>query len=291
MAIKTGDKIKKPDFHYIPEELKCSPHWLLWKAQQKKDKPEELTKVPFTIDGKMFYSWNDPNNLYKFEEVEQAFQTGKFTGVGFALKGKDFICIDLDNNVSAANISEELLSLIPLGYSEFSPSGKGFHIWLKGEKPIGMGKNGYTVAGEKLEVFGGSGWVTVTGDAVYPASIREDQYLINELFKVYFKENQIVKKNKKPITFTSMSIPDLELIKEKMFNGRDGQKIRALWNGDTSLYDGDHSRADLALCRHLAFYAKGDYTTIDTLFRQSGLNRPKWDRRLGDTTMVVEQYL
>ena len=52
----------------------------------------------------------------------------------------------------------------------------------------------------------------------------------------------------------------------------------------TSLYGGDHSSADLALCRYLAFYANGDYYTVDTLFRQSGLYREKWDQRRGNTT-------
>jgi putative DNA primase/helicase len=128
MSIKTGDKILPPEFQNIPEELKCSPHWLLWKAMPRMDKPEEATKVPVTIEGKKFYGWNDPNNLYSFEEVEKAFQTGSFTGIGFALAGTDFICIDLDNNVSADNISEELMNLTLLGYAEVSPSCNGFHI-------------------------------------------------------------------------------------------------------------------------------------------------------------------
>jgi putative DNA primase/helicase len=283
MAIKTSDIIPAPDFEVIPDELKQHSHWLLWQARPKKDKPGEGTKIPVTIEGTAFNGWNDPNNLYSFEEVEEAFQSGKFTGVGFALAGTDFICIDLDNNVSPDHISEELLKLIPYGYTEISPSGKGYHIWLKGRKPEGMGQNGYTATGEKLEVLSGGRWVTMTGNAVFPTSIIEDQPLIDELYKCYFKEKQSEKKNTKP-TLTSMTRQDLETIKEKMFDGRYGQKICALWKGDTSEYGGDHSRADFALCRHLAFYAKGDYSNLDALFRQSGLFRPKWDRRLGDTT-------
>ena len=42
-------------------------------------------------------------------------------------------------------------------------------------------------------------------------------------------------------------------------------------------YEGDHSRADLALCRLIAFYTQ-DPEQIDRLFRQSALFRSKWER-------------
>ncbi|WP_420490753.1 phage NrS-1 polymerase family protein [Neobacillus drentensis] len=54
-----------------------------------------------------------------------------------------------------------------------------------------------------------------------------------------------------------------------MFNARNGQRIRALWNGDTSMHNGDHFAADLALCSYLVFYTNGEYSTMDVLFRQS----------------------
>jgi hypothetical protein len=57
-----------------------------------------------------------------------------------------------------------------------------------------------------------------------------------------------------------------------------GEDILALWRGDTSDYDNDHSRADLALLRHLAFWTNYNEERIDRLFRQSGLSRQKWER-------------
>ena len=139
MAIKTCDIIPPPNFEFIPDELKEYTNWLLWKAEPKKDNPEVATKKPVTIDGKPFYGWNNPKNLYSFEAVEDAFQTGKFSGIGFAFAGTDFICIDLDNEVSTDHISKELLDLIIEGYTEISPSGKGYHIWIKGSTRNGQG--------------------------------------------------------------------------------------------------------------------------------------------------------
>lgn len=283
MTIKKGETILAPIFQNIPKELKCSPHWLLWKARPSDGKKDELTKFPVNIEGKGF-SWNNPNNLYTFEEVEKAFQTGKFDGIGFGLKGTDFICIDLDN-VTFGNQSDELHKVMGDGYMESSPSKKGYYIWIKGKKPAGMGKIGYTAAGEKLEVFGDNGWVTVTGDAfwLWSASIEENQNLINTLYLSCFKEkHNDINNNVNPMQ--PITIPDFQTIIKTLFNSSDGLKIQALWNGDTSGYGWDHSRADFALCRFLAFYANEDYSTVDAMFRQSGLMRPKWDRRWGEST-------
>lgn len=288
MTLKTGEKVPKPKFELIPIELKCCQNWLLWKAKPMKDKPEEATKIPVTMKGKAFSGWNDPKNLYSFDDVEKAFKTGNFDGVGFVLAGTDFICIDLDNNISTENISDELLDLLGYGYTEISPSGKGYHVWIRGDKPKGMGKNGHTAAGEKLEVFGGRGWVTVTGDIDWAISslgkIRENQSLINNLYKSYFRQKHSKRKIVNPSTTTTIGIQNLDTIKIEMFKGPIAQKIRKLWNGDTSMYRGDHSFADLALCSYLVSYTKGDSATVDALFRQSGLYRTKWDEKRGNRT-------
>jgi primase-polymerase (primpol)-like protein len=287
MALKTGDLIPAPKFEFIPEALKQHTNWLLWKAKPIKDKPIEATKVPVTINGKEFFGWTNPKNLYSFNQVETAYKSGDFDGIGFVLVETDFICIDLDNNSSTKNISDELKDLISYGYSELSPSGNGYHIWIKGKKPEGMGKIGYTSSGEKLEVFGGSGWLTVTGETEWPVSLPEpiwNQSLVNDLFRFYFKDRTRKKRTTKIIERDSSSFADLEIIKEEMFNSRNGHKIRELWNGNTSMHGGDHSVADLALCGYLATYTQGDFSKIDILFRQSGLYRSKWDEQRGETT-------
>jgi hypothetical protein len=63
-----------------------------------------------------------------------------------------------------------------------------------------------------------------------------------------------------------------------MFSAQNGGKVRALFDGDTSAYGDDESRADSALVFHLAFWSRGDEGQIDRLFRQSELYREKWER-------------
>lgn len=60
---------------------------------------------------------------------------------------------------------------------------------------------------------------------------------------------------------------------------RNGARFDRLFAGK---WEGDHasqSEADLALCASLAFWTGKDADQIDSLFRQSGLFRPKWDER------------
>lgn len=67
-----------------------------------------------------------------------------------------------------------------------------------------------------------------------------------------------------------------------MFSSLHGEEIRRLFSGDVSGYGGDDSRADLALCSYLAFWTNNDLQMMDSLFRQSGLMRSKWDEKRGN---------
>lgn len=65
-----------------------------------------------------------------------------------------------------------------------------------------------------------------------------------------------------------------------MFAAKNGSAIRALWEGDTSAYGGDDSRADAALLAHLAFYCRKDAALMESMFSRSGLGqRDKWTER------------
>src|SRR5207249_2707772 len=70
---------------------------------------------------------------------------------------------------------------------------------------------------------------------------------------------------------------------ERAHAARNGAKFTALWRGDWSGYP-SQSEADQALCNLLAFWTHGDAPRVDSLFRRSGLYRPKWDQRRGAQT-------
>lgn len=96
-----------------------------------------------------------------------------------------------------------------------------------------------------------------------------------------------------PALPASVPVPAADEVIERVRGHADGE---ALWNGDTSAHNGDHSGADLALCNLIAFYAGPNPDLIDTVFRGSGLMRDKWDERHardGRTygTMTVQKAL
>jgi primase-polymerase (primpol)-like protein len=55
-------------------------------------------------------------------------------------------------------------------------------------------------------------------------------------------------------------------------------KFKRLWEGDACDYHGNHTDADLALCRILVFWCGPRPQVVDRVFRRSGLFRSKWDK-------------
>lgn len=70
---------------------------------------------------------------------------------------------------------------------------------------------------------------------------------------------------------------------EKALKSANGERFKALWQGDTSGY-ASSSEADLALCGMLAFWCGRDIGQMDRLFRKSGLMRDKWNRQQSGST-------
>jgi uncharacterized protein (DUF927 family) len=71
---------------------------------------------------------------------------------------------------------------------------------------------------------------------------------------------------------------DEELI-AKMFAAKNGEKVKNLWEGDTSKYGDDDSAADAALMSSLAFWCGKDAERMERIFGRSHLaKRDKWKR-------------
>lgn len=81
-----------------------------------------------------------------------------------------------------------------------------------------------------------------------------------------------------PRTVSPVSLSDNELL-EVLFSSKNGKTYERLWQGDLSDASGDHSRADQILCNGLAWLTGRDTGRMDSLFRQSGLMREKWETK------------
>lgn len=96
---------------------------------------------------------------------------------------------------------------------------------------------------------------------------REVQHIIDATAQ---KKASVINASVVPV-----DLDDQTIIEEML---RRDTVARALWDGDISAYDDDHSSADQALCNKLAFWLGRDETRIDRVFRRSGLYRTKWLR-------------
>ena len=122
-------------------------------------------------------------------------------------------------------------------------------------------------------------YFTITGKHLSgtPLSIHNRQQILDDVStEVFAPESKTASCCSSGVSVAS----DEELI-ERAQKSRNGDRFGRLWRGDTSDYGKDHSRADLALCRMLSFWCRGDAERVDRLFRRSGLMRDKWDRRAG----------
>ncbi|EEG69865.1 hypothetical protein BIFPSEUDO_04508, partial [Bifidobacterium pseudocatenulatum DSM 20438 = JCM 1200 = LMG 10505] len=142
-------------------------------------------------------------------------------------------------------LADEIIKMMD-SYTELSPSGNGVHIIVKGELPIQKGR-----PKKSRNRFGNIPVRTIFH--IYRKTRRTYMKLLNEpmnlhcFLKKYFEDK---KPEKKTVTNTFSHISNLSNSElwEKMFNSRNGQNIRSLFEGN--LINDDHSSTDLALCNH-----------------------------------------
>src|SRR5215212_711395 len=127
----------------IPQELKIRPQWVVWRLEERDDKP---TKVPYGPSSFERASTTDLMTWGTFEDALAAAKIGNFDGIGFVFCSADpFIGLDLDDcrDPETGEIEEWAQGFIerfPDAYVETSPSGTGVHIITRGRRREGKRK-------------------------------------------------------------------------------------------------------------------------------------------------------
>lgn len=167
-------EVNKPDYlpvepSNIPEELQAISQWVCWKAvwvDGDDNKPGRWAKVPFHPNG-FKVSVTTPGQWSEFSDVVAAYERsgGIFDGIGFVLTVDDpYTAIDLDKCIDTEGDCEKAVEGIIKhmnSYTEFSPSGTGIRIFIKGALPPGSrNRKG------KIEVYNQGRYVTVTGQII-----------------------------------------------------------------------------------------------------------------------------
>lgn len=256
----------------IPEELKSMPMWAI-------AGPE---KAPYRINGQRANvidpsTWTD---FYSACSVAQ--QWG--AQIGFVLSEADpFSCIDLD--VKDTTTQEELDRYWKIiqsfdSYSEYSKSGKGVHIWIKGDIGQGCRRDG-------VEVYSKQRFIICTGNALEgfykPIEWRQ------ELLEVLASEIRSKEEKATKLKEVDQLKTDGEIL-QMAFEAENGQKFRDLWQGFWKKYRyPSQSEADLSLLSMLCFYTKSN-EQVRRLFRQSILGKrakARNDNRYIDRTLAL----
>lgn len=261
-----------PNLDAIPLPVKRLDQWVLWQFIWK-DETSQWAKIPISAHDFQFAKSDDPRTWVSFEKVSQVYrdQSEGFDGIGFVFSSDDPYCgIDFDNCVNADGSIDPLISaeIEKLdSYTEYSASGTGIHVIVTGVYGGGNKK------GNK-EIYDRTRYFAFTG------KILEDRKKIN------WRQTAIekLKSQLAPVKQEQKAIPrhpgkTAQELLNLAFKSRKGERVKTLYEGDTSEYGGDDSSADLALCGHLGFWCGGDPGLLDEMFRGSQLYREKWDKR------------
>lgn len=262
------------NFNEIPAELKALPQWILWKSEKKNGR---YTKVPCQVNGEMAQA-NNRRTWSTFATAVKFYLEGDYDGIGFVFSRQDnYIGIDIDKCVvdgKTNTFSTEIIDTLD-SYTEFSPSGNGIHIIIKGGLPQSVMGTGRKNTKHGLEIYSYGRYFTFTGNRENSNDIYDRTDELAEVFEKYFDDSDIQGRvNLAEFEKDEIKISN-DALWERIFRSKNGDEIRSLYNGQ--LINDDHSASDLALCNHLAFWTGNSSTRMDTMFRETGLMRDKWD--------------
>ena len=252
----------------IPIELQEKAEWCVWKRELRGGNP---TKVPYNPNTGERAEANNPETFGLFPVADELFRIdGEYDGVGIRVSN-GFSAIDIDHCVTDGELSDIAKDICEMinSYTEMSPSKTGLRIIVKGED-LAYDRSKYYLKnpnnGVEFYVSGMTNrFMTITGNTIVQLPVRS----VTASDLTSFLDKYMRKNKSKPEALT-----DEQIITKADQN----ERFRALFSGDMSAYNNDHSSADLALCNILAFWTGKDKSAMDRIFRRSALYRDKWER-------------
>jgi putative DNA primase/helicase len=266
----------------------------MWQLEWDPQK-QRWNKVPYCAQKiSKHASSTDPNSWATFDQARACYEEAPtkgfgWSGIGFVL-GDGWVGVDIDGGLgldgslaawAAAAIAD--LSI----YKEYSVTGSGIHCIGRGSLPPGPREwkpPGCTAAHTGVALYSDGRYFACTGrpfNGAGAVNVPADWGQLHA--KLFGSANG--KHSPSPNGHTNYdlagydrNIRDTDLL-NKARKAANGRKFSRLFDdGDWMNTYPSQSEADLALCSMLAFWAGPNPQRIDELFRQSALNREKWDR-------------
>ena len=164
----------------IPQELRVLRQWVC---------ANDCSKVPMQATRPYPASSTNPDTWSSFEEAVNAVRDGYYDYIGFVFNDNGIVGIDIDDGFTAnGNLSPIALDILGVcsSYTEASKSGRGFHLFVKGDVPF-KGKN--NLAG--VEVYKTARFFIMTGDVMWlRKEIRDNQKALDYIVDKYFPETR-----------------------------------------------------------------------------------------------------
>lgn len=273
------------NFNNVPDFIRGLNQWVLWKFVEGEKKP---AKVPCNIHG----TPSNPHDVRNHMSFQAAIDTlnspaGQFDGIGFVFKeGGGLTGIDLDKCIDPDTgwiepWAEDIITSMD-SYTEYSVSGKGFHIIVKGMIP------GPRCRKDNIEMYDSKRFFVVTGNVFgEPQEPMERQGELNTLYNQLFPEPVKLDHDSKPPVAKQVEghatvLTDAEIL-EKLFREPDRAKWRTLyeqgWSEANKLGYESQSHADFGFLAKLDFYSS-DAEQIERIMSNSALGkREKWTHR------------
>ncbi len=268
----------------IPEELKERPQWVVSGASKAPLylKNEEVIGAKST-DPATWMSFNDACKLacdnrdlitthtdkHGIKTTQQGYS------IGYMLSAKDpFTCIDLDvkdatNCTDASQWTtpdqyDRYWSMVQAfnSYTETSRSGKGLHIWVRGNIGIGCRR-------DHVEVYSQERYIICTGHRLEAKPIVEAQALLDNMVS---QMRGTGASERFQLVELEEDEPD-EVVIDRAMSAGNGQKFNELCMGRWQQFGfPSQSEADLALMSMFCFYSESN-EQCKRLFRMSKLGK------------------
>ena len=275
-------------YEAIPEELKELTQWCCFKLQPR---GEKMTKIPVDANTGGLGKSNDESTWADFDTALDAIEKYKLDGLGFYFK-EPYFGIDIDDvheeierykqDDHDDNIVSEFIEMMS-SYAEYSVSGNGIHIIVKGDLPEGGRRKG------NVEMYDSGRFFVMTGNSASSYSrITEDDYgKIGYLHNKYIAKSDVSERPKNNTSSSGNNISESDIIRIAS-NSKNGVRFKLFMDGGWEQFYDSQSEADMAFCNDLAFWTSRDLSKMDGIFRASSLYREKWDRKQNQSTYGME---
>lgn len=164
-------------FDKIPSELKSLKQWVcVWNN----------SKIPMQATIKKGASSSRADTWSAFEDAKEAVENQCYDNIGFVFNNNGIVGIDIDCGYDEDGfLSETAIDIITecRSYTEKSRSGRGMHIYVKGELPF-SGKNNQN----GVEIYQSNRYFIVTGEKLIFERIVQNQDAIDHILSKYFPD-------------------------------------------------------------------------------------------------------